>query len=70
MEVNLERKEALLHFERWSKRFDEWIPFGSARVRPMPEEVPLGRERASRRSQTAGVSGVSTVCAHAWLGYL
>eukprot|EP00039_Didymoeca_costata_P026315 m.15624 g.15624 ORF g.15624 m.15624 type:complete len:542 (+) comp5453_c0_seq1:132-1757(+) len=53
MEVNVEKKVALLHFEGWSKRYDEWIAFGSGRLRPMTEAKPLDTRRGSRRAVTS-----------------
>ncbi|XP_014677488.1 PREDICTED: PHD finger protein 20-like protein 1 [Priapulus caudatus] len=35
VEVDLEEQEILLHFERWSSRYDEWVNFSSDRIRPV-----------------------------------
>ena len=30
--IDIEKAVGLVHFDRWSKRYDEWIPFGSNRT--------------------------------------
>ena len=27
MDIDEKKKTALIHFDRWNKRYDEWIPF-------------------------------------------
>jgi hypothetical protein len=35
--VNMEKEEALVHFARWPKKYDEWIKMGSASIRKILE---------------------------------
>ncbi|KAK7793947.1 hypothetical protein R5R35_005816 [Gryllus longicercus] len=37
VEVDWEEEEILIHFEKWSQRYDEWIPMDSSRLRPVME---------------------------------
>eukprot|EP00037_Helgoeca_nana_P013320 m.122527 g.122527 ORF g.122527 m.122527 type:complete len:598 (-) comp21960_c0_seq1:106-1899(-) len=46
IEVNEPAKKALVHFERWNKRFDEWFEFGSPRIRPFGSGTEKGGENA------------------------
>ena len=46
MDIDEKNKTALIHFDRWNKRYDEWIPFGSPRVRPV--EKPKAAVSAAR----------------------
>ena len=42
VEVDLDDREGLVHFQNWSSRYDEWISMDSARLRPVsqnPESV-------------------------------
>lgn len=32
--VDEKEKKVLIHFEGWNHRYDEWIAFGSERLRP------------------------------------
>lgn len=34
VEVDYDDREVLVHFERWSVRYDEWISMDSLRLRP------------------------------------
>jgi len=38
VEVDWEEEEIFIHFEKWSIRFDEWIPMDSSRIRPITKE--------------------------------
>ncbi|XP_067014455.2 uncharacterized protein [Anabrus simplex] len=40
VEVDWEEEEILIHFEKWSQRYDEWISMDSSRLRPIQEPVP------------------------------
>jgi hypothetical protein len=33
VEVDWDDEEILIHFEKWSQRYDEWIPMDSSRLR-------------------------------------
>lgn len=46
IDIDEKNKTALIHFDRWNKRYDEWIPFGSPRVRPV--EKPKAVVSAAR----------------------
>ena len=35
LEVDEDDKDLLVHFEGWNQRYDEWIDFGSDRLRPL-----------------------------------
>ena len=35
LEVDEEGKEVLVHFDRWSSRYDEFIPIGTGRLRKL-----------------------------------
>lgn len=40
VEVDWDDEEVLIHFEKWSQRYDEWIPMDSSRLRPTQNPVP------------------------------
>jgi len=33
VETDWDEREVLIHFDKWSSRFDEWIPMDSSRLR-------------------------------------
>ena len=35
LEVDEDSGEVLVHFDRWSSRYDEYIPIGSSRLRKL-----------------------------------
>jgi PHD finger protein 20 len=37
VEVDCDEREVLVHFQKWSSRYDEWISMDSARLRPVPQ---------------------------------
>lgn len=39
-EISWENKQVLVHFERWSCKFDEWIPMCSNRLRCVQKPLP------------------------------
>jgi hypothetical protein len=40
VEVDWDDEEVLIHFEKWSQRYDEWIPMDSSRLRPNENPNP------------------------------
>lgn len=38
VEVDVEGREVLVHFQNWSSRYDEWISMDSARLRPVTNQ--------------------------------
>ncbi|KAG8538638.1 hypothetical protein GDO81_022288, partial [Engystomops pustulosus] len=44
--MDFEEGKMLVHFERWSSRYDEWIPWDSSRIRPL--ERPALRKEGLR----------------------
>ncbi|KAG8238447.1 hypothetical protein J437_LFUL002904, partial [Ladona fulva] len=48
VEVDWEDEEVLVHFEKWSSRFDEWISMDSPRLRP-----PVQSSSSSSKSRMA-----------------
>jgi PHD finger protein 20 len=40
VEVDWVDEEVLIHFEKWSQRYDEWIPMDSSRLRPTQNPIP------------------------------
>ncbi|XP_023708099.1 uncharacterized protein LOC111864808 isoform X3 [Cryptotermes secundus] len=40
VEVDWDDEEILIHFEKWSQRYDEWIPMDSSRLRPIENPTP------------------------------
>jgi hypothetical protein len=40
VEVDWDDEEILIHFEKWSQRYDEWIPMDSSRLRPTQNPSP------------------------------
>ena len=59
LECDYDKKHALIHFDQWNKRFDEWIEFGSNRIRPLSEAalqarrsgLPLMKGRTRKESR-------------------
>lgn len=49
----------LVHFERWSHRYDEWIYWDSNRLRPL--ERPALRKEGLKDDEEFVVSGMSWV---------
>ncbi|XP_046393390.1 uncharacterized protein LOC124161192 isoform X3 [Ischnura elegans] len=47
VEVDWEEEEVLVHFEKWSSRFDEWISMDSPRLRP--PTLPTNRSKVQYR---------------------
>ncbi|KAI9559098.1 hypothetical protein GHT06_015887 [Daphnia sinensis] len=39
VEVDVEGREVLVHFQNWSSRYDEWISMDSARLRPVTNQT-------------------------------
>jgi len=40
VEVDWDDEEILIHFEKWSQRYDEWIPMDSSRLRATQNPTP------------------------------
>lgn len=40
VEVDWDDEEVLIHFEKWSQRYDEWIPMDSSRLRATQHPTP------------------------------
>ncbi|XP_069687402.1 uncharacterized protein [Periplaneta americana] len=57
VEVDWEDEEVLIHFEKWSQRYDEWVPMDSSRLRPTQNPSPS----ISFRSDGKSVSKVFSV---------
>ncbi|XP_053322185.1 PHD finger protein 20-like protein 1 isoform X2 [Spea bombifrons] len=47
--IDYEEGKILIHFERWSSRYDEWIPWDSTRIRPL--EKPALRKEAPNEDE-------------------
>ncbi|KAM4027272.1 PHD finger protein 20-like protein 1 [Anomaloglossus baeobatrachus] len=47
--INYEEEKMLVHFERWSSRYDEWIHWDSTRIRPL--EKPAVRKEGPREEE-------------------
>ncbi|XP_020283446.1 PHD finger protein 20 isoform X2 [Pseudomyrmex gracilis] len=39
VETDWDEREVLIHFDKWSSRFDEWIPMDSSRLRPANDQL-------------------------------
>lgn len=39
VETDWVEREVLIHFDKWSARFDEWIPMDSSRLRVLQMET-------------------------------
>eukprot|EP00055_Hartaetosiga_balthica_P012959 m.64656 g.64656 ORF g.64656 m.64656 type:complete len:465 (-) comp8120_c0_seq2:1681-3075(-) len=57
-EVNIETTEALIHFEQWSKKYDEWIRFDSPRLRPLISFFPPEKAVTSHRNEEVEVGDI------------
>ncbi len=57
VEVEQDKGEVLVHFERWNSRYDEYIKMSSKRLRVLlPErKAMLQRERDRQHSKVGGV---------------
>lgn len=49
--IDSPEKKALIHFEGWNTRFDEWIPFDSEKIRPSTRSVDYKEEKVVKPSQ-------------------
>ncbi|KAJ4428393.1 hypothetical protein ANN_24413 [Periplaneta americana] len=48
VEVDWEDEEVLIHFEKWSQRYDEWVPMDSSRLRPTQNPSPSNLRNSLR----------------------
>ena len=55
LEIDEDSGEVLVHFDRWSSRYDEYIPIGSSRLRKLTasrlKELQKEREPVSLTTQ-------------------
>lgn len=49
--VDSEEEKALIHFEGWNHRFDEWISFDSEKIRPSTRSLESKDEKTVRQPE-------------------
>lgn len=49
--VDSEEEKALIHFEGWNHRFDEWISFNSEKIRASTRSVDSKDEKTVRQPE-------------------
>lgn len=62
--VEASEKKALIHFEGWNHRFDEWISFESERIRPSARAVEPREDKGDKNVQVSAVifTTVNIIC--------
>lgn len=63
-------KKALIHFEGWNHRFDEWIPFDSEKIRSSSRSVEYKEEKLDKPSQVCKYHDINCLQNHHFVGAL
>ena len=44
MDIDVKDNTALIHFEGWNQRYDEWMDIGGSRLRPLTRQSERHKE--------------------------
>ena len=53
LDVSLTQQMVFIHYEGWHEKWDEWLPFSSARIRPLGSTLQDSAEERERKAQEA-----------------